>query len=148
MKKKIVTIISSLALVAVMLFAFCACSSYGGIKKNYEGAGYKEVEMSDSQKETVKKFVGEEFVDKVTVHVLQKEADKDAGLLGNLASSLSVVIIVEFKTDKDMVDSLQEKIGKENVENAYEELQKLSFVNGNCALVLCTVAKDAELFKK
>lgn len=145
MKRKLLTILTSLALVAVLAVGLCGCSSYGSIKGKYEDANYKEIELTDEYKEQVAAFVGEDFVEKVSIHILQKQADNDKPL-GGLAS-LSVVIIAEFKADQDLVDSLAERYGVENVENAYEELQKIDTINGNCVLILCTNVADLKLFK-
>lgn len=148
MKKKLGTIFGAVALIIVMLFAFCACSSYGGIKGNYEKAGYKEIETNEDYKKEAQAFFGEDAdLDKATIHVLKKEAEEGAGVLGQLAAAASIVIIVEFKSDDELVSSLKDKYGKENVENAYDELQKLDTVNGNCVLALCTNPLDIKLFK-
>ncbi len=154
MKKRLLTVLTSLALIAVMIATLCACSTYGGIKKAYEKEGYKEIDSSETAEigttvdETVKAFVGEEYVGKVKVHVLQKGGD-DSSILGGILSSLDIVIIVEFKGDKDMVNSLKDKLGveEEDVKKAYDELQKLDGVSGTCVLVLATNPSAANIFK-
>ena len=75
MKKRLATIVSALALVAVMLVGLCACgSTYGSIKSAYEKAGYAESEsVSDAQKEIVSTFLGEDAETAVTIHVLTKK---------------------------------------------------------------------------
>ena len=117
MKKKLGIVVTALALIVVMVATLCACSSYGSIKSAFKKEGYEEAEVSETYKEQVKKVVGEDYADKVTIHILTK--------------NLSTAIIVEFKSKDDIVDA----IGKENAENAYEELQKLDTVNGNCTII-------------
>ena len=146
MKRRLITLFTSLTLVAVLLVTLCGCSTYGSIKGNFEDANYKEIEISEEYKNTVAEFVGKDYADKVTIHVLQKQAEEGSGLLGQL-NKAAIAIIVEFKADQDLVDSLAKKYGKENVENAYDELQKVDTINGNCVLVLATDPSAAKLFK-
>ena len=128
MKKKLGMILSALALVVVMIATLCACSTYGSIKSAFKKEGYEEAEISQTYKDQVKSAVGEDYADKVEIHVLKK--------------GLNIAIIVEFKSKDDIVDA----IGKENAENAYEELQKLDTVNGNCMII--SISPDAlKIFK-
>lgn len=148
MKKKAVLLVTSLALVVVLLMGLCACgSTWGSIRKAYAKEGYEEAEISDTYKQQAEEFVGKDYADKITIHILQKKSDKDAGLLEQMGNALSVVVVAEFAKNDDLVDSLSKKYGKENVENVYDELQKLDNVNGNCVLVLSTIPQDAKLFK-
>ena len=130
--KKLFTVALSLAIAVVMLFSFCACSSYGGIKDAFEDAGYTEIEPSESQKKQIETIVGEDYDSKVSFHVFQKD--------------LNVAIIIEFKEDEDLVKALNKNVGEENVKEAYEALQKLDTVNENCTIV--SVSPDAlNIFK-
>lgn len=133
MKRKLGIVVTALALIVIMATTLCACSSYGSIKSAFKKEGYKEVEISDTYKEQVKSTVGAEYVDKVTIHVLAKESDDS--LLGQLASAVSTAIIVEFKSNDDMVASLKKDLGEDTVKEAYEALQKLDTVNGNCTII-------------
>ncbi len=148
MKKKFGIVFAALALVVAMVATLCACSNYGTVKKAFEKEGYEEVEISQEYKDTVAEFVGEEYADKVEIHVLQKKSD-DSSILGGALSALDVVVIVEFKGDKDMVDSLKDKfnISEEDVKDAYNELQKLDNVSGTCVLVIGTNPNSAQIFK-
>ena len=140
MKKKLGIVVTALALIVVMVATLCACSTYGSIKSAFKKEGYTEVEMTDTQKEQVKSAIGEEYAEKVTIHVLSKESD--GSLLGQLASAASTAIIIEFKSKDDIVDA----IGEENAEDAYEKLQKLDTVSGNCMII--SVSPDAlKIFK-
>lgn len=148
MKKRLGIVLSSIALMLALVFTLCACSSYGGIKSAFEDAGYEEVEISDTYKKQAQEFFGKDAdLDKAEIHILQKKADEDANIVDKFTSAVSVVIIVEFNSDDELVENMEEQLGKENVENAYEELQKLPTVNGNCVLVLCSNSSDAKLFK-
>ena len=146
MKKKLGMLFTAIALVLTMAFLFCACSTYGGIKSAFKKEGYEEIEATAEQKEQIKSLVGDDYDSKVIFHVLQKQADENAGLLGQL-NKLSVAIIIEFKSNKDMEDSLKSQLGKDNVENVYEELQKLDTVNGNCTII--SISPEAlKIFKE
>lgn len=138
MKKRLATIVSALALVAVMLVGLCACgSTYGSIKSAYEKAGYAESEsVSDAQKEIVSTFLGEDAETAVTIHVLTK---KDGGLL----DALKTVVVIEFKSTEKMEELMKKHVTAEDAKNVYDELQKLDYVNGNCVLV----SGDKDIFK-
>ena len=58
MKKK-VTLLTVLLLTLSMLFALCACSSYGSIKKAYENAGYTESESIQEYQDKIVEALGE-----------------------------------------------------------------------------------------
>lgn len=137
MKKRIITIFTSLALVAVLLATLCACgSTWGSIKGAYKDEGYEEVEVSEEVKKLYEN--NEDFKaasDTATIHVMQK-------------SPLDVVVVLEFKGNKEMEEALKKHVTKEDAENVYEELQKLDVVNGNCFLLYATpLTKGAEIFK-
>lgn len=137
MKRKIVTVFTSLALVAVLLATLCACgSTWGSIKGAYEDGGYQEVEVSDELKKLYEN--NEDFkaaVDTATVHIMQK-------------SLLDVAVILEFKGNKEMEEALKKHVTKEDAENVYEELQKLDVVSGNCFLLYATpLTEGANIFK-
>ncbi len=132
MKRKIATIVTSLALVVVLLATLCACgSTWGSIKGAFEKEGYEEVDISEDLKKLYES--NEDFKaagDTATIHIMKK-------------SLLEVSIILEFKSNKDMEEALKKHVTKEDAENIYEELQKLDTVNGNCFLIV----GDTKIFK-
>ena len=136
MKRKIITIFTSLALVAVLLATLCACgSTWGSVKSAYEKDGYQEVEVSEEVKKMYEN--NEDFkaaADTATVHIMQK--------------SLSFAVILEFKGNEEMEEALKKHVTKEDAENVYEELQKLDTVNGNYFLLFYTpLSNAADIFK-
>lgn len=148
MKKKLISIFTAVSLVLVMAFALCACSSFGGIKKAFEKAGYEEVEATEAQKESIKELVGEDYDSKVSFHVFQKQ-DDSGSILGSLGAALDVAIIVEFKKNEDLVEAMNKDLGEENVKEAYNKLQELDTVNENCVIISVSPAalkvfKDAK----
>lgn len=124
MKRKLVTIFTSLALVAVLLATLCACgSAWGSIKSAFKDEGYVVTDTTDAQKKQVADLVGEENANRADIHVLTK--------------GLSFAIIIEFKSNDDIVNALRENenIDDEDIQAAYDKLQELSTVNGNCTII-------------
>mgnify|MGYP001053935628 FL=1 len=140
MKKKLATLITSLTLVAVLLFTLCGCSTYGKVQKAFKNDGWTEqTEVSDAQKDAVTAIFGEDAESKLTIHVFTK------GVLG-------VATVVEFKSDKEMTESLkmltEDPIIGSYVKNFIDNIQDCQIVNGNCVLVSGFVAGGLETFKK
>ncbi len=138
MKKKLGMILSSLALVVLMIATLCACSTFGGIKKAFEKEGYKESEdVPAAQESIVKGIFGEDAEDYLTIHVFTK--------------SLSVATIVEFKSTKEMEKKLKELVEDETIggyiKQSIENLQKCDIVNGNCVLVSGYLTGCISIFK-
>ncbi len=137
MKRKLLAIFTSLTLVAVLLTALCACgSTWGSIKGAYENEGYEEVEPSDEMKEFYEN--NEDFkaaADTATLHIMRKQ-------------TLTIAVILEFKSNDEMEEALKKHVTKEDAENIYDELQKLDTVSGNCFLLFATpLTNAAEIFK-
>ncbi len=140
MKKKLATLITSLTLVAVLLFTLCGCSTYGKVQKAFKNDGWTEqTEVSDAQKDAVTAIFGEDAESKLTIHVFTK------GVLG-------VATVVEFKSDKEMTESLktltEDPIIGSYVKNFIDNIQDCQIVNGNCVLVSAFVAGRLETFNK
>lgn len=124
MKRKLVTIFTSLALVAVLLATLCACgSTWGSIKSAFADNEYTVIDTTDAQKKQVADVIGEENANRADIHVVQK--------------GLNIAIIVEFKSNDDIVNALRENenITDEDIKAAYDKLQELSTVCGNCTII-------------
>ena len=75
MKKKLSLLFSSLALLLVMAFALCSCSTYGSIKRKFESEGWKEdSSLVESQQTLLKNALGEDYKNACTIHALKKTA--------------------------------------------------------------------------
>lgn len=151
MKKKAITIVSALALVIVLLMGLCACgSTYGSIKSAYEKEGYQEFTLREETKDAIEQALGvkEEDLEEsdATIHFLTtadiKEDDNLIVLLAKLGTAKSAVIC-EYTSGDKLVEALQDRLTDEEIKNAYDELQKLDEVNGNCFLIL----GDKDVFK-
>lgn len=140
MKKKLATLVTSVLLAAVLLFTLCGCSTYGKVQKAFKNDGWTEqTEISDAQKKAVTDIFGEDAENKVTIHVFTK------GVTG-------VATVVEFKSDKEMLDSLktvtEDPIIGTYVKNFVDNIQDCQIVNGNCVLISGFLAGSLDTFKK
>jgi len=138
MKKKLGMILSSLALVVLMVATLCACSTFGGIKKAFEKEGYKESEdVPTLQENLVNSIFGEDAESYLTIHVFTK--------------SISVATIVEFKSTKEMEEKLKELTEDETIggyiKQTIDNLQQSKIVNGNCVLLSGYLSGCIEIFK-
>lgn len=134
MKKKLVTVVSVLAVLAAMLMMLCACSTFGSVKSAYEKAGYTAIEATEEQKSQLAGLIGEENVEKATLHGFKK----DGGLIPDFA------IVLEYKNGDELVEALRDnptfKITDEDLKTAYDKLQEIDSINGNCVILLGTPA--------
>lgn len=134
MKKVLKTgLLAALCLLTVLSFA--ACSKFGGVKKAFEKAGYT---YSEEANDTVNK-IKEELKDAdgntipVTPHLFTK--------------SLSVVIVFEFKSSKELEKAVEESA---TLKGFVKDVQKSDYVNGNCVLFtldLLNLSSIVEIFK-
>ena len=140
MKKKLATIITSIVVTLVLIVTLCGCSTYGKVQSAFKNDGWtEETSVSDTQKKVVTAFFGEDAESKVTIHVFTK-------------APLSSATVVEFKSDKEMLDELKEltedpTIGS-YVKNFIDNIQECDIVNGNCVLVSGFLTGGLDTFKK
>lgn len=130
MKKRLVSIFSTVLLALTLVALLCGCSSYGSVKSAFEKEGYKEAENVQTYQTTIKEYLGDDS-DNVTVHVLTKDIVK-------------VAIIVEFNTTDEM-----EKTVKDNkmLQDAIKEIEKSDYVNGTCILIPIASPEVVTIFK-
>lgn len=131
-----ITRITAGVILAVMLLSLVACSSFGGIKSNFEKNGYVYVEDADSEG-TTKKITAEleEGDISCTAHLFKTD-----GLFGVDVYAL----VLEFSSDKDMQKALSES---ETLKGIVKDAQDSDFVNGNCMLVPISLTKAEEMIK-
>lgn len=127
MKKKFVVVITSLTLIVFMLSMFCACSSYGSVKKAFEKEGYTESESVQSYQSQIKEAIGENNEDACTVHLMVKD-------------TLKVALILEFKSTDKMEEVIEESA---TLKGMIQDIQKSEIVNGNCVLFFYTPLTEA-----
>lgn len=133
---KAFTRITAVVILAVMVLSLVACSSFGGIKSNFEKHGYTYVEDADSES-TAKTITAEleEGNISCTAHLFKTD-----GLFGVDVYAL----VLEFSTDKDMQEALSES---ETLKGFVQDAQDSDFVNGNCMLVPISLTKAEEMIK-
>lgn len=124
MKKKFITV-AIVTVLSILLIGLCACANtFGSIKSALNDAGFEEVEISQEYKDMVKQAYGDEG-ERAAIHIFKKD-------------TLKVVIVVEFKSNDDLVEALRDRLTDEEIKDAYQELQKLDIVNGNCVFLPVT----------
>jgi hypothetical protein len=129
-------------LVGVMLvMTLASCSSYGKIKSNFKSEGYIELESEDNS--TAKTITAELEKGNIscTVHFLQRKSGDDASALDKIADAATTVIILEFSSDKEIVEAVKES---GTLSGIIGDLQKSEYVRDNCVLIplINTAAKD------
>lgn len=143
MKRILSTTVAMLLLLSMVLSLASCGSTFGGIKANFEKAGY---ELKEDAEKTVELTTDDGKIS-VTVHTFQlKKQETGSGLgdlIGGIASLASTAIVYEFGSDADLAKALAEN---EDVMNAIKDAQESDLVNGNCLLM--TVNPEAvEIFK-
>lgn len=145
MKKKIFKLLT-LMLVGVMLVTTLAsCSSYGKIKSNFKSEGYIELESEDNS--TAKTITAELEKGNIscTVHFLQRKSADDASALDKLADAGTTVIILEFSSDKEIVEAVKES---GTLSEIIGDLQKSEYVRDNCVLISLLNPNAKDIFNK
>lgn len=134
MKKKLATIFSSLALVAMLIATLCACSTYDSVKSEYESNGWTENENCVKLQETLlKNALGEDYAQTCKIHALAKDG-----------SILNYVVILEFKSTDEMNKKIDESA---TLKGMIKDVQNSDLVNKNCVLLFSMTNEGREIFK-
>ena len=112
-KFKLLSVFSLLLLLIVLV----GCSSFGGIKRDFEKAGYTYDEDINEQIQGLLTEFEENNV-RVTPHYFKK--------------GLNFAFVLEFKTSKEMNEQISES---ETLKGFLKDLQKSDFARGNCILI-------------
>ena len=142
--KNTIKIISLMLVLVISVACLASCSTYGGIKKNFEKAGYV---LQNADNEKTGEIETEDGVITYTIHTFQKESSDNSGLgaiIGGIGSALSTAVIWEFSSDKDLAKAMADN---EDMKDALGKAQESELVNGNCFLM--TINPDAvEIFNQ
>lgn len=110
-------ILAKLLLVSIFLLVLCGCSSFSGVRKSFEKAGYTYSETAKGYiDDLLEEFEEEEIV--VVPHVFTK--------------GLNLAIVLEFKNTEEMEKQLSES---ETLQGFVKDLQKTDYVRRNCLLI-------------
>lgn len=142
--KNFVKVLAVMLVLVMSVTCLVSCSTYGGIKKDFEEAGYVLQNADDEKTGEIKT---EDGVITYTIHTFQKESKDNSGLgaiIGGIGSALSTAVIWEFSSDKDLAKAMAEN---EDMKEALNKAQESELVNGNCFLL--TINPDAiEVFNQ
>ena len=142
--KNTIKIISLMLILVMAVACLVSCSTYGGIKKDFEEAGYA---LQNEDNEKTGEIKTDDGVITYTIHTFQKESEDNTGLgaiIGGITSGLSTAIVWEFESDKDLAKAMSEI---EDMKDALKEAQESELVNGNCFLM--TINPEAvEIFNQ
>ncbi len=134
--------LSTLLLLLCMMLTLVSCSSYNKILKNFEDAGYTEIDTEEGDDAATAKTIKAELEKgelSCTVHFLKKEG------------SLKYAIILEFSSDKELAKAFEEN-GSATLKGLIKDVQESPYVNGNCILVPSLAdavsSERTDLFKK
>ena len=137
--------LSTLLIAMAMLFNFVACSSFGSVKKALEKAGYELVEDEDSS------AVAKDAEDDERVTNIHVFSNKNSLSLTQIAK-LTVVVVIEFKATKDLVEFYKENDTIKGIvsdikedgtaDEVYNALKEAGLVHKNC--IVAPIGLDAE----
>lgn len=140
--KNTVKVIALILVLAMSITCLVSCSTYGGIKKDFEEAGYV---LQNADNEKTGEIKTDDGVITYTIHTFQKESSDNTGLgaiVGGITSALSTAVVWEFASDKDLAKAMAENA---DMKDALAKAQESELVNGNCFLM--TINPDAvEIF--
>ena len=138
---KTFTRITAVVILAVMVLSLVACSSFGGIKANFEKNGYTYVEDADSESTT--KTITAELEEgdiSCTAHLFKVKVG-ELPIVGDL---FEYALVLEFGSDKDMQEAMAES---ETIKGIIKDAQDSEYINGNCLLVPIGLTKFEEMVK-
>ncbi len=141
MKNKFFKLLTLMLVGVMLVMTLASCSSYGKIKSNFKSEGY--IELESEENDTAKTITAELEKGNISceVHFLQKKLDDDASSIDKIANAATTVIILEFSSDKEIVEAVKES---GTLSGIIKDVQKSEYVRDNCILIplLNTNAKD------
>lgn len=132
MKKTFLRLGAFMMLAVMLVSALASCSSYGKISKNFEEAGYSEVEFDEDTNKITAELKEAEI--SCTAHLWQK---KEYGITFN-------ALVLEFGSEGDIDEAINES---ETIKGFLKDLQQSEFVRDNCLLVPLSVLKALEMLE-
>ena len=136
--------LSTLLLTFAMLFNFVACSSFGSVKKALEKAGYATIQSENNN-------ISNEAKDDERVTNIHIFTNKDS-LSGLELAKLTIVVVIEFKSTKELVEYYKESDTLKGIvsdikedgtaDELYNALKEAGLVHKNC--IVAPLGLDAE----
>ena len=125
--KKVLISLSTALLVVILALTMAGCDKSGSIQKAYENEGYTVTVIDAKDSDALKTLLGEDAkdeIDKYAVYVCSK--------------GLITVSYVKFPS----ADTIKEVLG----EDGYKKATESGFVNGNCYLLVPSLAGANDIF--
>lgn len=140
--KKLTKVLALVLVLATLALTLVSCSTYGNVKKAFEKEGYTESEDVEKFAKSYKEKAEKENL-AVQLHVFTKGAEKLTNILD--FSKVDAVLVYEFNASDDLKKAMEEKesikglvndiLKDENVNDAYNTLVEMGYVNGNCLVI-------------
>lgn len=145
MKKKTLKLVALMLLGVMLVMALASCSSYSKILSNFKAEGYEEIETEDN--DDVKKITAEFEEGKISCefHVLRKKLADDANVGDKFANAATTVIVLEFSSDKKMLEAIEES---NTLTGMIKDAQKSDYVRDNCILIPLVNLNAKDIFNK
>ena len=147
---KTLTKIVSFVLLSVMVLSLVSCSSFSGIKSNFEKHGYVYVENGENN--TLFTKINEELQSgeiPCTFHLFKYEGTdekEDKGFLGGLLDDITNAVdycgVIEFGSSDELEAALEKSAA---LSGLVKDAQKSNLVNGNCILIAGVVRIDEKI---
>lgn len=145
MKKKTLKLVALMLLGVMLVMALASCSSYSKILSNFKAEGYEEIKTEDN--DDVKKITAELESGNISCefHFLKKKLDDDANTADKFANATTMVVILEFSSDKEMLEAIEES---NTLTGMIKDAQKSDYVRDNCILIQLLNSEAKEIFNK
>lgn len=137
--KKLTKVLALVLVLATLALTLVSCSTYGNVKKAFEKEGYTESEDVEKLAKDYKEKAEKDNL-AVQLHVFTKGAEKLTDVL-----NIDAVLVYEFNASDDLKKAMEEKesikglvndiLKDENVNDAYNTLVEMGYVNGNCLVI-------------
>ena len=147
---KTLTKIISFVLLSVMVLSLVSCSSFSGIKSNFEKHGYVYVENGENN--TLFTKINEELQSgeiPCTFHLFKYEGTDEkedkgflGGLLDNITNAVDYCGVIEFGSSDELEAALEKSAA---LSGLVKDAQKSNLVNGNCILIAGVVRVEEKI---
>ena len=137
--KKLTKVLALVLVLATLALTLVSCSTYSNVKKAFEKEGYTESEDVEKLAKDYKEKAEKDNL-AVQLHVFTKGAEKFTDVL-----NIDAVLVYEFNASDDLKKAMEEKesikglvndiLKDENVNDAYNTLVEMGYVNGNCLVI-------------
>ena len=141
--------VATVLVALTLLCSLVSCgSTFGKIRRNFDGAGYIYVNTDEQGNSTAQAIKAEMERGALECKIHFFKTQTETGAFGLSVSVPSYCMVLEFSSDKELEKALsEEQGGSATLSGMIEDAQKSEYVRDNCVLIPLSLTKATEMIE-